>query len=570
MKRVANIKNGVRDRARGARSGPILQSILAAALVMMVLTSGAHTVEAYEGWGYIPVIGDTEYQVDVQYETLGFAWTTAVESWTQWINFEEAPETRTVDTSQEADQQSSEIFYGLENIGQQNTLSVANKQNHVLDARNLVWASVKYTIAEGITEGDSVNATKARVERQIQDYYAAQQAMMMDQASVSLAEIEGWNEIANNSDTSVPRPSYVKARATTNILGGGTSGSSGSNDTWTTTTETWTLVNGSSYQMVTIDPASISLLVEMNSDGTGKVYSDVDTMPGPDDQNHGNVDWVRVYAKAPANSSLSDTVIMRIEEQEGTLDDATDQELTSFYSLWWRADQESATMVNEASLYTEAAYSNYSAGEIDLTDLISEEALVSQANLNYNETKYFGYTATKLALMGINTSLDERVTVEVARTVDGEPSYPTYSGLLFSKHVPEGGRWEVGTWYDPTGWNDTVFLLQQTGNGSALMALQEPFRITSATTWDGEELPWVEPTNYNRQTADVSAMLEEIRQITELYERMAEMEAQASGGASSGGTSLADLFGAKYLGVPGFVWGVGGVVAVVVWRRRSK
>jgi len=169
--------------------------------------------------------------------------------------------------------------------------------------------------------------------------------------------------------------------------------------------------------------------------------------------------------------------------------------------------------------YINTTYQDYESGELSTDNILNPTDLASRASTQYNESGYYGFAAVELANLGYSGDFNSSVTVSMNNS--------TYEGYLFYTADDRSG-WEVGETYDPSGWNGTVYLAEQSSdNQSGVYRLDQNFTIESAQNpKTGDAITNVTTQEYTQATYNSSkleAQLKELRKLKEEYDRSYEL-----------------------------------------------
>jgi uncharacterized protein YneF (UPF0154 family) len=188
--------------------------------------------------------------------------------------------------------------------------------------------------------------------------------------------------------------------------------------------------------------------------------------------------------------------------------------------------------------------------QADVDSLIDPYVLASMMNTDLNTTGYYGYAAAELALAGLpTTGLNKTVTIDVNGTV--------LEGFLFSSN--ETVTYEVNKTYDPA--SDVVYIAADDG----LYKITEPFTIVNMTSHDGKPVQNTTVIKYVSHTDNVSAILDDLQKVIDLYNEYLEMQAIAGGGASGGG--FMDWWNGLDMTAKIGVIAIGGIAVYAILRR---
>jgi len=361
------------------------------------------------------------------------------------------------------------------------------QENHLQDARNLVWSKVKNEVVMALNDNRTEEWAVASAKEEIKDYYSSIEYNLNSQLSSQVKSIHHLQKKAEESETLHEKHFYRYGNAVYTVYGSKATTDS-SADGLSIKERNVTLMNGSIQKV--FDVGSIEIPERPYSHGDIKInpvcYSDEEAIEGDGD---------------PGESQM---LVKGVDEDRIVID------AVRWSEMFRKIEEEAERMEDNAEEYIEGVYEEYRSGDISVEGIIDEETLVANLNTQINETGYYSYAGAKLALMGINTSLTDVFRVRL------EESNKTLSGMLFTDHEPEstGGRFRVNETYNPEGWNESCYLV------SSLYRIDEPFTILKILGPDGEELDSTGLDSYNRHTTDTEKLEEELEQLNELYEEM--------------------------------------------------
>lgn len=244
------------------------------------------------------------------------------------------------------------------------------------------------------------------------------------------------------------------------------------------------------------------------------------------------------------------------------------QVLNDLDTAWQDARSEIDTFVNSIG-------SSYQAGEISTEDITTPSDLFSMASQDSSSP----YAAADLAGLGLQVNQSNTMVVDLLD--DGQQ----LEGSVYLNESPIGGSLSVGSVYDPSlsrptdsdgNYTDSAndyagtesdpipieglaYIAYNTESGSTYAQIQQPFKVTSATDADGNDLQQVgyQPSKGQQTTTtDISELKDQLNSMNEELQRLDEERQEAATGG--GGV---DLSGLSAFGLPGELVGV--IIAVV-------
>ena len=210
-------------------------------------------------------------------------------------------------------------------------------------------------------------------------------------------------------------------------------------------------------------------------------------------------------------------------------------------------------------------YAQYSSGDIPTEDLVDPITAATELGQNYGGDAEQSAFAS---MLGIPTSADQAVTMTIHRP-DGNV---TILADIYTDYTPpDTGEFVKETRYEPTTWEKPIYIAyeytdSETGEeASDFVQLENPFTIISIEA-NGEEIDSFAPKARTTQTADISAIEEELAKIREEQQRLQEeAEKETSSGGGAGAGFFSDLGGSP--SNLGLVALGGAVVALLLGNR---
>lgn len=186
-------------------------------------------------------------------------------------------------------------------------------------------------------------------------------------------------------------------------------------------------------------------------------------------------------------------------------------------------------------------YAEFTAGEIDESDLIDPTELADEGTIGQNSTGYFGYVAATLS--GAGAAGDPQTAQRIA--MDGSE----YEGVLFYAGTGDGpGTIETGETYDPGAYNGSFLLATDDG----VLPLEDRFRVLEQTDLRTDEnVDSVNITDPTPETYEADEFINNSKLLGDAREQAQE--------------SPTPVFGGDGIDLPGLGGiGIGSVIIVVV------
>ncbi|OKY78292.1 MAG: Major capsid protein of His2 family of spindle-shaped halovirus [Candidatus Methanohalarchaeum thermophilum] len=416
--------------------------------------------------------------------------------------------------------------------------------NHIDDTRNLVWSEIKYNVVKQLNNGSGEIETKMKAKRAVKDIYSRIEKNLVLQLSQQVYCLKHMEELNDNRSTLLDNLAFVKSQVKYRTYGD-----------WWTKTKKWdigksdfyrrnvTLLNGSKVQVWDIHEKKIP----KEAYSHGSTHFDVAVYPDESPKSgDGNLRSCRIYHHSFDEINKIEIWDVMSEKQQDT----------SWNQIWDKIHQEKQMMTDNVEKFVNKSYTEYRRGDINTTELIDPSVLMSQMSTKFNQTGYYGYAGSQLAMMGINSSIEHRFVIHVYKS-QSVPSWEgkNKSGLLFTDHRFQNETIEKGEKYNTSRWNDTE--LAYFVNSKGIHRLHTVFEVIDITHYKtGKSLESVGFESYNRQSLNVSSLQSDLNQIMDLYQEVENMSVKSSGGGGEkkkSGVSLIDLFTGKYLGIPHWI-----------------
>lgn len=443
------------------------------------------------------------------------------------------------------------------------------QNNHLEDSRTFAATIAKREILVGIENGDNLSTIEQNVNQSINDYYATIQTNILASYRTTMNDLYYQSNISMNygSNFELVLQDTGSDDSTGTIYGFApnapetTSSDTGRIDL---INETVTLVNGSNYSLTKYvyhpfdyDLATFSITNPGNGGGGPEIYAlhpdyDRDIYESTGDNGYTGLDG--------QNANL-------------ILDNY------KWYQTWNQtqniAEQMKANYAGPNGV-AEQAINQVNASEFDANEFVDANTLATQFSTNYDSTGYYGWRAAEAALLGWNGTLNESFSI----TYDPAGTTTTYSnttgnitsnttelgprnmtGVLYTNWAPNStnGSFDTGATYNTSNADSPVYFINQTtSNTTNMVALDGTFTINEMTNVrTGGAVNSTTLEEQNRQTANVSATLEEMQRLLELEQNAIESYDTSGGGSGGGG---GDWFNFGDLSLGGAA--LGGLVAL--------
>jgi hypothetical protein len=193
-------------------------------------------------------------------------------------------------------------------------------------------------------------------------------------------------------------------------------------------------------------------------------------------------------------------------------------------------------------------YANYTAGELNSTDLLDPTTLATQASTDYNSTGYYGFRNAELRALGVsgNTNVSHRIRTTHHQTTyaNGSRNSSAYqvnvSGTLFLT-TDQAVSLETGEEYDPGQLPGSVYMTVSQMEGinesdptfnESLIHVDDNFTILEATNVQtGESVNNTTATVRDYSETDASNLENETDQLQQNREYYEQQATQAGGGS---------------------------------------
>lgn len=369
---------------------------------------------------------------------------------------------------------------------------VTQTGNFMEDSRTVAYSKGKISLINDLNNGTPVSEAKAAANDTVEDYYAQVQANIVADYNSKAAQ---WEYMMGGGVVSV----------STNTGTSQTIGSSGSGmeeiGYWEN--QTYTLVNGSTR--------NVSVFW---SESAG-----------------------RYWAPSFVDVSKNDLNMDAIGPESG--DVITAVPYNAHGGLLEAASAQSAQVQANLAPYADSVFAEYTAGELNATDLarLDPSVIAAEASTDLNSTGYYSFAAIQIAAIGGQGDLNVSHSVEVYDDSTSTAANASWNGTLFytGDDAPEGWntseRYNIsdygGTFYfvvSPEDTNKSAYVVDMAQHGSE-------FTLTSATnTQTGESVNSTQTQKYVYDSTNASELAEEIDRLEELREQYENANTGGAGG----------------------------------------
>ncbi|QAS68824.1 VP4 precursor [Halorubrum pleomorphic virus 10] len=434
------------------------------------------------------------------------------------------------------------IYEGALNMKSADERVMTSIENNISTSKNVALAKGKAALLTEMNNGSSEQTAKEEMNKAIDEYYTTIEKNIITHLEaqqrqfVHMADQAAAHSNLNEGDIFIARPKsdpdgYMKAPYSI---------------TSDPDYRNYTLVNGEKY---------VSENVRWN--GGEKAGSTSRSAGG----------WLRLFSipTSSADIDIPAPAVVYVTNPE-------DNTETAFldYSRYENAITELEAARDEANAalngFTGDVYAQYEPGDIPTEDIVDPITAATELEQNYGGDA--GQSAYA-SMLGIPSSAEQAVTMTVHRPGGNV----TIQADIYTEYKPpDTGKFVKETRYEPTTWDKPLYIAyeytdSETGEeASDFVQLEDPFTIVSIEA-NGEEIDSFAPEARTTQTADISAIEEELAKIREEQIRLQEEaeEETSSGGGGAGAGFFSDFGGgASNLGIVALG---GAVVALLLGNR---
>lgn len=242
------------------------------------------------------------------------------------------------------------------------------------------------------------------------------------------------------------------------------------------------------------------------------------------------VDIYAIWGDGSAMNDFPDTAEINVTDPEGNQYVVIRE--TDYTSRMSDIENQSTLAKDNVDAYVDAVYANYSAGELNTSDLLDPTEIYQEASTDRNTTGYYGWASIQLASIGAGGNTEHSHTINT--TYNG--SNVLWEGTLFYTG-DDLGTIESGTTYDPSAYNGAFLMAVQLGeNESAIRELKNNFTVVETVdvrTGETIQNTTVEKKVYS--TTNASELEYELQQLRELRQEYENQTTFASSGGGGGG-----------------------------------
>ena len=379
---------------------------------------------------------------------------------------------------------------GLEDTA--DTFTTTN-DNFMNDTRSVAMSKAKLSMVNALNNGSSESQVHLMVNQTITEYYAQIELNIVKDYNARVQQYSYWNQ---NTSATLGRTNPDDRYDFSDMNG------------MTKQAYEYTLLNGST--------TTIYVFANRHTQTTGPDLSQINYESDTTPASSGDVMGI----KDP--SGQSGAAIIPTRKYESLLQRPSNQ-----------VEQVKANM----GPLVDATFSQYQAGDLNMTDYayLDPSTIGSEAATSLNSTGYYSYASIQLAAMGATGNVSHSHTVNIGGS--------TYNGTLFYTGNDLTNGLETGTTYDVSDYSGVFYMAVQPSNTSkparivTLGSLGSSFTIDSATnTKTGEAVNTTVTHEYVYDTADASALQDEIDRLEALRDYYESQQSSGGGGGWGIGT----------------------------------
>jgi len=419
----------------------------------------------------------------------------------------------------DANETYQEIRHQSEMISETSDQQTTILNNTVRDGgRTLAWTKGKVAFMDALAANKSKAVARQWASENVTDYYAVTETNLLRQWNSSMKEVQYLAGV-HESHSDLSNGFQIE------YYDGGTIAVYEANFTY----ENRSLVNGSTERVLIVNK-TMSGYYKWD-DGSGGVNQMQDA----------------TVAVTPVAERPLHTVAAYNSTSQLAIDG------TEYNALMAQIEEDEAAMSTNIEAWSNQTYDEYTAGNINITEIPDPVTLAQEFATDYNSTGHYAYAGADLAMMGVQTDMNTSFTVEI-------PSKnATLYGQLYTDWEPAAtnGSLDTGHLYNVSKTDELVFMATNDG----LQVIGSDFKITSMTNVKtGESTDSTTTESYNTQTSDVSLTEEQLQQLLDIREDIQEREEAA---ASGGGGFFDGLGLSADVAVPGLVVAAGAALVLL-------
>ncbi|RZN60857.1 hypothetical protein [Methanonatronarchaeum sp. AMET6-2] len=388
--------------------------------------------------------------------------------------------------------------------------------NHLKDTENIVWTKIKIQVAKDLQQGTPETASKINATKVVSDHYSAIQKNMDMQLHSQVHTLKHLNELSQKTETVHENPFQGTFHYKYNSWVDGSSRTdTRTNSQLTPQNTTITLLNGTEIKALDLKPLEVPSSPNSHGSKTFQMvsYSNQEVMGGA-----AECITSKITVKTPDGETK--TVINNCNWQ----------------NLQTQLIESHNTMKDNALEYVKGVHTLYTSNDINTTDIIDPYILASQLNTLHNQTGYYGYAASELALLGIETTLHDRFQIKI-HTSPNHQENQTITGMLFTNHdFNQTKTIHTNTTYNTTEWPSTSMLYIVNSEGIQHLKDTE-FTVTKITDSNGEEITEATFKSYSQQEINPENLIEDLQEIQALYSELIDVK-QSSVLIPTSGTNI--------------------------------
>ncbi|WGI17871.1 hypothetical protein [Methanonatronarchaeum sp. AMET-Sl] len=440
--------------------------------------------------------------------------------------------------------------YGMQ-LSKDDSFIISAFGNEVGNTETFVWSLAKSELLKELNNGSSLEEAQVKTQRVIDEYYSNIEYNFLQQVNSQVMSIEHLMEVNAEIETIFQYPFEAEWYYDYS------SWQDGSTQTDTrymdlNLTKFYdrdvVLLNGSSVSVLDYEQKDVSSVP--NNHGSKVFY----VFPYPDNE-HG------VVCGGAASSRDSKILVSNPVGSDGEVMD-----LDIWEDVWKDLYSTHEMMKDNMEVYVHEVYQEYSDG-LDLTGVVDPYVLAQHLNTLHNQTGYYGYAGAELALLGINTTINDRFIIEIHESNVLQDN-STWEGMLFTNACLENNTLETDRAYNTENYSAPFYLATDEG---LFWLYETSFEILEIISFDGERLEEVELYKPIYHTINASQFEDELKQIAEIYDLVSDWSADSGDGQVDGITvgDLGDWLNRDLGGVPYWLI-ILGIGAFVFIRRGGS
>lgn len=455
----------------------------------------------------------------------------------------------------------AELYDRASEIAQSNDQFGTVMNNGLQDSRTAVWAKGEAEAFSAIDQGLTRQLVKDQVNATVEDYYATKQINLANRwidTRNQIDHLQNLSELNGFSYTSRMQVAYDDGSGGYTLSGPYGSKYHPKNSTTGTHVATFTLVNGSTVQVPSLELSSeVSGAVSDPDGGTGYNIdggdgdsSSSDRFVDPLADPSASMYWRDGGQNRNAQFDLDYVYVKPVGTNPGfTIDLLTIKETNV------EIESQSAQMKANLAPYVDTLYNETQAGNISAAEHINPLTLAQEYSTDYNTTGYHSYAIATLAGLGY-TSPQLNGTDYMTIAYGGQQ----YNGLLFSQEAPSStnGTWVANQAYSTLAIPGSQVIATTDGR---LIEMDGSFTIVAMKDKNGNDIQETGTQQYYYNTTNVSEYEALQQSIRELRTEIESRQLQPAGGGGAIGGSFWDQLSKTEMLVGGAV--IGGLLVLL-------